>query len=116
MVPICMTSESKKSVKLLWIVGLDVISACIQGVEFVEGGMSPIWRVSPHMRGCPPRWGASGSQMVHFSAIAMIYKEKVVPFPDIIRGTFVLTNIDLVEKDAQVWNRRKVITGDDLPE
>jgi hypothetical protein len=31
--------------------------------------------------------------MVHFSAIAIIYKEKVVHFPDIIRGTFALTNI-----------------------
>ena len=31
--------------------------------------------------------------MVHFSAIAMIHEEKVVPFSDIIRGTFALTNI-----------------------
>ena len=37
--------------------------------------------------------GTSRSQMVHFSPIAMIHKEKVVPFPDIVRGTFVLTNI-----------------------
>jgi hypothetical protein len=42
------------------------------------------------MLGCPPRWGTLESQMVHFSAIAMIHKEKVVPFPAIVRGTFVI--------------------------
>lgn len=26
------------------------------------------------MRGCSPRWGTLGSQMVHFSAIAMIHR------------------------------------------
>ena len=45
------------------------------------------------MLGCPPRWGTLESQMVHFSAIAMIHRRKVVPFSDIIRGTFALTNI-----------------------
>ena len=35
--------------------------------------------------------------MVHFSAIAMIHKEKVVPFPDIVRGTFALTNIQTLD-------------------
>ena len=44
------------------------------------------------MCGCSPRWGTLGSQMVHFSAIAMIHRGKVVHFPAIIRGTFALTN------------------------
>ena len=41
----------------------------------------------------PPRWATLESQMVHFSAIAMIHKGKVVHFSAIIRGTFALTNI-----------------------
>ena len=45
------------------------------------------------MLGCPPRWGTLECQMVHFSAIAIIYREEMVPFSAIIRGTFVLTNI-----------------------
>ena len=43
----------------------------------------------------PPRWATLESQMVHFSAIAMIHKGKVVHFSAIIRGTFALTNIHI---------------------
>ena len=66
------------------------------------------------MLGCPPRWGTSESQMVHFSAIATIYKEKVEPFPAIIRGTFVLTNIFMKEQNPS-WLKSNLFLDSTIP-